>query len=412
MENNDSRIEIRIKHQLEILNIVRKEKTTITDLAANLDLSFTATSKIVDELVQEGLLAYTSKNITPGRGRRAIFVEFNNDSGVVCVVDFASKDVRVILSSLDSTIIAEESISDFSFLTRDVLIKTEEVIKNLLENEKINNRPLLSICVITPGIVRADDFSYVESRILARGDIARVDPVSYLSNAFGVKTEMYNDVKIGCFGELKYGDFPKESFNGLFIHLGSAAGLALIINGKIYRGSNNSSGETAFYNDELDDPVLKESYWNGKFFPMREIYLKICRLNNIEPSYSFDTQKIVDDYHNNEESTVAAVTESAKRNAITIVSLTTILDVEYIVLEGQVLKLGQPYVDLLRKYISLYSVNSIKAKIIISTLKEDCEVLGACYKAADIYLFDKLESFAKKRTRSSKFFIDNSFKEI
>ena len=70
MESNESQIEVRIKHQIEILNFVRRGKATITELANNLEVSFTATSKIVDELVREGLLIYSSKNKKAGRGRR------------------------------------------------------------------------------------------------------------------------------------------------------------------------------------------------------------------------------------------------------------------------------------------------------------------------------------------------------
>ena len=76
------------------------------------------------------------------------------------------------------------------------------------------------------------------------------------------------------------------------------------------------------------------------------------------------------------------------------------------------LKLGNRYVDLLRKYISLYAINEIKSRILISSLKEDCEVLGACYKAANIYLFDQLEAFAKKRTKSMRFTLDKKYKEL
>ena len=413
MESNESQIEVRINHQIEILNIVRKGRITITELALYLDLSFTATSKIVDELVQEGFLVYSKKNKTGKRGRKPAFVEINNNLGVFCVIDYASRDVRVVLSTLDSQIIVEDFIPDFGVLTTSILLQTEEIIKKLLERPEVNKRPLLSICIISPGIIRADDFSYVISRILQKGDTNKLNPALFFSNAFNVKVEMHNDVRIGCYGEMKYCAFPKERFNGMFIHLGSSAGLALVIDGKIYSGSNNSSGEVAHFPDETDDPILAGSYWNGKFFPLVEIFARICQLNNqSKSSVPFDVQKIVDDFQNNDPNTVLAVEESAKRNAITIDALATILDVEYIIIEGQLLRLGNRYIDLLRKYISIYALNEIKSRILISTLKEDCEVLGACYKAVNIYLLDQLEAVAKKRTKSLRFTLDKKYREL
>ncbi len=421
MESNESQIEVRVKHQIEILNILRREKATITELANSSDISFTAMSKIVDELVQERLLIYSGKNKTSGRGRKPIGVEINNDLGVVCVIDFASRDARIILSTLDSKIVVEEYIPAFGLITKELLNKVEGIIRKLLDAPEVNKRPLLSICIVSPGIIRPDDYSFVDSRLVSSDHIGKVNPVSYFANAFDVKVEMHNDVRIGCYGELKYGVFPKEVFNGLFIHLGHASGLALIINGKIYTGSHNSSGETACYAENSGDEILNSSFWNGRFYPLGEINNRIHELNiekegkynsDLKRNFNYDLDKILEGFNNNDKSIVRAVEESAKRNAITIIGLATILDVEFIVIEGKILSLGEHYVNLMRKYISDFNQKDLRTRIIISTLKEDCEVLGACYKATSIFLFDKLEAIAKKRTKSSKFVLDKSFKEL
>ena len=413
MESNESQIEVRIKHQIEILNFVRRGKATITELANNLEVSFTATSKIVDELVREGLLIYSSKNKKAGRGRRPLCVEINNRLGVVCVIDFASKDAGIILSTLDSQIIVEEYIPNFGLVTKELLVEVEGIIRKLLNSPEVDKRPLLSICIISPGIIREDDYSYVSSRMINPEDTGKLNPVAHFANAFDVKVEMHNDVRLGCYGELKHGAFPKEIFNGLFIHLGRFAGLALIFNGKIYNGSNNASGETAAYVENSTDPILNNSVWNGKFFPVIEINHRIKELKNEKGmNYEYSMDKIVEDFNNHDKDVTLAVEESAKRNAITIFSLATILDVDYIVIEGQILKLGDSYVNMVRKYISAFSDNDFRARIIISSLKENCEVLGACYKATSIFLFDTLESIAKKRTKSMRFVLDKNFKDL
>jgi len=415
MATDEKQSKIRIKNQIDILNILRQGKATLPVLAENINVSFTSISKIIDELVQNKLVKYSKKNKTPIRGRNPIFVELNNDLGVVCCIDYASDDVRIVLATLDSTIVAEKIIPNIPFITREVLTQTENNLRELLKDPKVNNRELLSICIIAPGLLSLDGNGFIASRSVKAEDIIKVNPILHFSNAFNVKVEMHNDVRIACFGELKHGVFPKEIFNGIFIHLGISSGVALIFNGRIYQGSYNYSGETASYSFESKDPILIESFWNSRFFPLWEIENKIRELNGqppLEAKSRVDIDKIAADFEANDKATVKAVEESAKRNAITIIGLATILDVEFIAIEGKILKLGSRYIDLLRKYILEFSNNIVRAKIIISNLEESCEILGGCYQAANIYLFDKVESITKIRTKSPKFELDNIYKEI
>lgn len=415
MATDENQSKIRVKNQIDILNILRRGKTTLPVLAENINVSFTSVSKIIDELVQNKLLRYSKKDKSSTRGRKPIFVELNNDLGVVCCINFSSSDTRIVLATLDSTIVAEKIIPNVPFITKDVLVQTENELRNLLKDPNVSNKKLLSICIIAPGLLSSDGNGLVASRKVKAEDIIKVNPVLHFSNAFNVKVEMHNDVRIGCFGELKYGVFPKEFFNGMFIHLGVESGIALIFDGKIYHGSYNFSGETASYVWNSNDSILKESLWNSKFFSLWQIEKKIREQKGqtpLEPNSSLDVDKIVDEFNAGDSITVEAVEESAKRNAITIIGLTAILDVEFIAIEGQILKLGTKYIDLLRKYISDFSNNIVRAKIIVSSLKDSCEILGGCYQAANMYLLDEIESITKIRTKSPKFELDKIYKEI
>ena len=415
MATDEKQSSIRIQNQIDILNILRKGQTTLPVLAENINVSFTAVSTIIEELMQNKLLKISKKGKSSIRGRRPVLVELNNDLGVVCCINYASSDVRIVLATLDSNIVIEKIIPNVPFITKEVLEQTEYELRELLKDPIVNNRELLSICIVAPGLLSSDGNGFVASRAVKAEDIIKVNPVLHFTNAFNVKVEMHNDVRIGCFGELKYGVFPKEFFNGIFIHLGISSGICLIFDGKIYHGSYNFSGETASYVWNSDDPILKESSWNGKLFSLWEIEKRRREKNGLpilELNSRVDVEKIVNDYNANDPITVEAVEESAKRNAITIIGIAAILDVEFIVIEGQMLKLGQQYINLLRKYISDFSNNIVRAKIIVSTLKESCEMVGGCYQAANIYLLDKVESITKIRTKSPKFELDKSYREI
>lgn len=412
MDKIEKRNEIRIDYQIEILNLLRRGKRTTTELAKRLGVSFTTINNIADELVKGHLIKYSNKKESKTRGRNPVFVELNCDEGVVCSVDLSSYSIRVAIATLDSQVIVEEVIPSLVFLTMEHLEQIEQTIKKLLKTPEVNNRKLLSICIASPGLMRPDSFEYVFSRRIENG--SKINPVSYLRNAFNVKVEMYNDVKMGCLAELKYGAFPKTPFNGLFIHIGYYSSLSLVFNGKIYLGSNGFSGEIPIYDMEENDGHI---IWNTRFYPLFEITRAIQKEKGLPLTTFYELVNLADiisDYKNGDPATVKVVQESAKINAMTIFGLATILDIDCIVIEGKILDFGDEYLDLVRQDISrLSSVTSpIRARIIPSSLKEESPMIGACYQAASIYFLDSVENATKERIDLPDFAIDKKYREI
>lgn len=411
MERLEKRNEIRISYQIEIINILRKGRRTITEIANILGVSFTAISHIVDDLIKIGLVKYTDKQQLKTRGRNPVLVELNCNQGVVCSVDFSSFDIRVVLSTLDSNKVIEDTIPNVKYLTKTVLEQIEALIKKLLEAPEVKGRKLLSICIASPGLIRPDNFEFVASRRIKDNNV--INPVTYLTNAFNVKVEMHNEVRLGCLAEMKFGVFPKKPFNGLFIHIGFYSGLTPIINGKIFKGSNGFSGETPVFVG--DDEIIIGSRWNTCFFPIWEIERAIHRERKERlPSYdeTVDLDRILNDYKNGDPITVKAVEESAKRNAMTIFGLATILDLDCVVIEGKILEFGSQYLDLMRKDINDFSPSECRTRILVSGLKEECQTLGASYQASSIYMKDLIESTTRERFDFPDYKLNEKYREL
>ena len=412
MDKIEKRNEIRIDNQIEIINLLRCGKRTTTELAKRLGVSFTAISNIVDELVKSRLIKYSNKKESKSRGRNPVFVELNCDDGVVCCVDLSAHFIKVVIASLDNQVIVEETIPDLVYLTIEHLEQIEHCIKKLLKTPEVNNRKLLSICIAAPGLIRPDTYEFVYSRRLSGQNI--INPVSYFTNAFNVKVEMHNDVRIGCLAELKYGVFPKKPFNGLFIHIGFYSSLTLILNGKIYEGSNGFAGEVPNYDLEVNDI---SNVYNSRFYPLFEIVrtiekekgLPLTQVNNY-----FNLNKLVEDYKNSDPITVKVIQDSAKINAMTIFALTTILDIDYVVIEGKILDFGEDYLDLVKQNIGRlsFSTPAIRARILSSGLKEDSPMIGACHQAATMHFLSSIENITRERIDLPDFVIDKQYREI
>jgi len=412
MKKLEKRNNIRIYNQIQILDLLRKQKMTVTDLADKLGISFTAVSHIIEDMVSQKILKYSSKKSVNGRGRIPMFVEINNETGVVCGVDLSSKDIQILISTLDGKILARDEIKDSMFILKEHFNKIEESINKMMSSPSLKKYKLLSICIASPGLIRPETQEYVD--VYRVVDFAKLNPVLHFTNAFGVKVEMYNDIRVACLAELKFGAFPKRPFNGLFVHIGSGSGLTCIFDGKIYKGTNGFSGEMPVYIG--NDPIIKKSYWNTRLFSFWEIEKLRNKLKGrpeVEPSSKgIDIDKIIDDFHKGDKETLEAVEESCKRNAITLIGLSTLLDIEYIVVEGPIQKLGDVYMQKLRKYIAEFSEHDIRTRLVPSTVGVDGSTVGACYQASSSYFLDQIESVTKKRIKVDEVNIDSDYKEI
>ena len=77
--------------------------------------------------------------------------------------------------------------------------------------------------------------------------------VKYLEGKFGVKAYLQNDANACAFVEWKYGA-GKGTSNMIFITMGTGFGAGLILDGKLYSGTNDNAGEVGHVRMEKDGP--------------------------------------------------------------------------------------------------------------------------------------------------------------
>ena len=410
MEKIENRNNVRLANQIQILNILRKSDSTISDIADELDISFTAAKNILEEMAKANLVEISSgKEQASKRGRIPSIVKLNPDNGIVCGIDLSSWDIKVFLSTLDCKIICQEDIPSVIFIKPEHLPQIEKIIRNLLTNEKVKNKKLLSICISSPGLINQKTLKYED--VFRIPNYKEFNPVEYFKKAFNVNVEMYNDVRLSALAELKFGSFPSKPFDGIFMHIGTACGYAIIIDGKIYKGSNGFAGEFPTYTEQ--DNYSKT--WAGRIYGIYDI---LKNEQYYAPYFTPDGdektifENIMRRYKEKDPSLLTRIDESIKMNAITIINLCTSLDIECLVIEGPILKFGKYYIDSLNKCVKEYSKSKIRTKILTSSLEENSSILGTAYQAITSYYLDTLKKLTRKRINKENFRINKGFYEI
>ena len=410
MEKLENRNNVRLTNQIEILNILRKSHSTITDIADKLDISFTAAKNIIEEISEAKLVKISeSKQQLNKRGRSPSIVKLNSDIGVVCGIDLSGWDIKVFICSLDCKILCQKDIPSVMFIQPEHLSQIKDIINELMQNKAVKGKKLLSICISSPGLINQETSKYEDVfRIPKYKDM---DPIEYFKKAFGVHVEMYNDIRLGALAELKFGSFPNKPFNGIFMHIGTACGYALIINGKIYRGTNGFAGEFPTFN-EID---VYSKTWSGRIYGIYDILRSEQKDSPVFiPDGDEKTvfENLIKRYEAKDQLLLCKIEESIKMNAVAIIGLCASLDIEYLVIEGPILKFGKPYIDSLVKTINEYSKLKIRTKILASSLEENSSVLGTAYQAVTSYYLDTLKKLTRKRINKENFKINKTFYEI
>ena len=403
MKSFTNQFNLRVENQLKFINLLRHGPQSINYLADQTNISFTASNKIVDQLESFGVLNKESlKPSEKKRGRTPSLVSINTSVGVTCAIDFSSQDLIITINDLVGNVIVKRVLSDVSFIEEKTLSQVVKEIKQMLSLKEIQKRPLLGICIASPGMISKNTGEIEESfRVKAASTISLSN---YFFNEFGVKTNIYNDVKISCLGETIEGCIPKEARNYLYVHLGNGCGTALVVDKKVYQGKNGFSGELS---------NIKDNPTNNRLYGLRSIALKAEEIDSTI-SYSgkdlvVNVEKLVEEYKKENPVLLKAIDETAKADAIQLIAYNDLLDLEYIVIEGPVLLFKEYFKESLLKYIKQYDNVEFRAKIIFSSLNEKSTLSGAIYQANSIYFLSKLEEITSMRDPTGNYDISDSF---
>ena len=146
---------------------------------------------------------------------------------------------------------------------------------------------------------------------------------SMLEEKYNLPVWIENDGKCAALAELWKGNLTGVE-NGMVIGLGTETAGGIILNGKLYRGSNESAGEISSILSDF------KNLDNEKRFG------KIAGHKNLTAAYDEDigTYELFERYSNGDERARKAVKEYSRTIAAGIVTVQAVLDVEKICIGG------------------------------------------------------------------------------
>jgi predicted NBD/HSP70 family sugar kinase len=174
-------------------------------------------------------------------GRPPILRAFDASAGAAVGIAFGHVGVRVAVSDLSSTILAERAIElDVDHEAKEGLDAAAELVTGALAEAGVQRRRVIGAGVALPApIHRATDI--VGSSVILPGWVG-VTAAEELRNRLELPVLVENDANLGALAEATYGA-GREAVDLVYLMVSWGIGAGLVLNGRLYRGSLGLAGE-------------------------------------------------------------------------------------------------------------------------------------------------------------------------
>ena len=233
-----------------ILSAVRRSGTTSrSDLVRDTGLGKALVAQYAEILVQRNIVVDEGVGASRG-GRRPRMLRFAPERGLIGAVDLGASSVDVAITDLGSRVLARRSENaDVGEGPHAVLQNVVTILNDILSENNFSPANLWGIGMGVPGPVEFGTGTPVSPPIMPGWDGFSVR--RYLQGHFSCPVYVDNDVNVHALGEAAMGVSVGVS-NSVFVKIGTGIGSGLIVQGKLYRGSQGCAGDIGHI--QVDSP--------------------------------------------------------------------------------------------------------------------------------------------------------------
>lgn len=384
--------------ELVLSIILKNQPISRANISKMTKLSRAAVSSIVKSLLDGEFISEIGiDEKQEGAGRKGILLKGNNDF-VTVGFDINSYLDRLIVLDINGNIVER---SQFSRKNTDFIQEIKDSLKTFFSTSKFN-KSVKSVGIAFPGFVSEKENVIAITPYLKNKN--NFSALKELEKIFGIPFKFENKAKLMTIAEKNYGH-GRESKNMLFINISTGIGSGLFIDGKMYKGSSDLSGEIGHFKviDEGGDECVCGSKgcletvlsnWG-----LVRKYNKLA-LSRIEDQYRSDI--VVERALKGDEIAIKVVEEAGHYLGFVLANVANVLNLDLIVVGGSnpVRNLGIFKQKLLKDF-DRYSLGVIRREVSIkfSELGEDIAAIGAARLGIEFCVDRTLKSMIQREVR-------------
>jgi N-acetylglucosamine repressor len=327
--------------------ISRKEISEISSLSA------AAVSGITGTLLDLGLIYEVGEAEADGRaGRRAVMLRLNPDAGYVVGVKLSMQTLSCVLTDLDANVLyrAEPALEPPApFDPQATIAAVIQAIEDVLKTAQIPEGRLLGIGVGVNGTVDAEAGISRTAPHFGWRDVPLAAPIAA---HFGIPVHLENDARTLTIAEQWFGS-GREVDNFATVVVGHGIGAGLVANRQLYRGATGAAGEFGHNVLQPDGPVCScgkrgclEAF-AGVPAILREIEAGLAdgRPSSLAGVRPITLQVVAQAAEAGDGLALDVLRRAGRWLGVGIAGLVNMFNPELIVMNGEAIALGRPYLE-------------------------------------------------------------------
>lgn len=378
IEVNHSKIKETNRKKIIAL-LLKKNEITKLDISRLLDISITTVSTNITELKSEGIVEDVRSLESTG-GRKAIAIKLNENCRYSIGVALTPNHIKISLVNIKKNVIESMRVRHNNDGIENIVNLLNENIGLLMKKYNLCSANLLGIGISLPGTVDFKEGIIKYSYLLGAKDFNLKEKFEYLD----IPVYVDNEANLSAYYEfLNKRDILR---NLLYVSITEGLGLGIIINGKIYRGDNNSSGELGHTKIAIDGKKCKCGA-RGCLEAYASMNSLIDDYNEANSSNISDIDEFEERYNQNDKDAHDVLNNYLKTLSLGLSNLVMIFDPSSIVIGGDINNLLNDKIDMLKKdvYKDNLFTNENNCSISIASFKESY-LLGAAMMPIEEFL--------------------------
>ena len=359
--------------------LLEKNEITKLDISRSLDISITTVSTNITELKNEGIVSEVRSLESTG-GRKAMALKINENCRFALGIALTPRHVKLSIINLKKEVIEDIRIRHNNEGFENIVAITKDNIREILSRNDIYIDKLLGIGISIPGTVDS------EEGIIKKCYLLRAENYNLKKSFEEFNNNIYIDNEANLSAYYEFLNKKGILSNLLYVSITDGLGLGIIIDGKIYRGSNNDAGEMGHIKITIGGKSCKCGF-EGCLEAYTSKNALLEDFNEISNEKLDDIEEFISLFEKEDRTTKKVLERYFNILGVGIANLTMLLDPSSVVLGGDINSLLKENIDVLRSIVykdNLFT-NEENCKIDVTEFKESY-LLGAAMVPLEEFL--------------------------
>ena len=354
------------------------------ELARLTGLSRSTVSTLVGELQATGLVVERAEagDGADGRsqGRPPVLLTLDRAAGAVVGIDFGHADVRVAVSDLSRTILAERVVDlDVDHAGIGALDAAAELVAEVLGEADVPRDRVLAAGMGLSGPVDHEGDAVHRSAILPSWSGIR--PGAEMTRRLDVPVFIENDANLGALAETTMGA-ARGVRDAIYVMIAAGIGAGVIVNGALIHGAGGTAGELGHVLVDPTGPICR----CGNRGCLETLVAGPAIVELLKRTHGDDLtlDAVLALVQQGDPSAQRALSDAGHAVGTALAGLCNVLNPQAIVIGGELSAAGDALLEPIRTAIGRHAIGpaAADAQLHVSALGDRAEVLGALILAA------------------------------